>query len=270
MQLAKYYKKSHYDFLSPYLGQIVDYTMSRVNSEPALLVELCRFLSLDVPEFVRRTLSETLHKSIIQRNRPVLDYVENTLGERISALVLGLAAELLAHIFLLQDPNAIDESLAFTLDLLNENTGQQRVTLESFILSCDVPLLTELVIAMDNRDPEIQSLVRFLPLTSDPVAQGAQVIDGFRRVQVATSQSPSRKTRPPNQEVATKDFVTANMLAIMMRLSESLHDMYGKKPVEMKRQIIGGIAPFISYVGNAISGIGLQVRPVLFASGNCI
>lgn len=49
------------------------------------------------------------------------------------------------------------------------------------------------------------------------------------------------------------------MLAIMMRLSEFLHDMYGKKPVEMKRQIIGGIAPLISYVGNAISGIGLQV-----------
>ena len=49
------------------------------------------------------------------------------------------------------------------------------------------------------------------------------------------------------------------MLAIMMRLSEFLHDMYGKKPIEMKRQIIGGIAPLISYIGSAISGIGLQV-----------
>jgi serine/threonine-protein kinase ATR len=160
MQLAKYYKKSHYDFLSPYMGQIVDYTMSRVNSEPTLLVELCRFLSLGIPEFTQHTLSETLPKFIIQRNRPVLDHIENTLGERISALVLGLAAELLARIFLLQDANAIDEALAYTLDLLNENTGQQRVTLESFILSCDVPLLTELVIAMHDRDPDIQSLVR--------------------------------------------------------------------------------------------------------------
>lgn len=85
---------------------------------------------------------------------------------------------------------------------------------------------------------------------------------------MATSQSPSRKTRPPNQEVATKEFVTANMLAIMMRLSESLHDMYGKKSVETKRQIIGGIAPFISYVGNAISGIGLQVSATLSNTGN--
>jgi len=270
MQLAKYYKKSHYDFLSPYMGQIVDYTMSRVNSEPTLLVELCRFLSLGAPEFIRHTLSETLPKFIIQRNRPVLDYIGNMLGEHTSTLVLGLAAELLARIFLLQEPNAIDESLAFTLDLLNENTGQQRVTLESFILSCDVPLLTELVIAMHNGGSEIQSLVSFLPLISDPVAQGTQVIDGFRRVQVATSQSPSRKTRPPNQEVATKEFVTANMLAIMMRLSESLHDMYGKKPVEMKRQIIGGIAPFISYIGSAISGIGLQVSPYLMISGSYI
>jgi len=266
MQLAKYYKKSHYDFLSPYMGQIVDFTMSRVNSEPTLLVELCRFLSLGVPEFIRHTLSETLPKYIIQRNRPVLDYIENMVGERISALVLGLAAELLARIFLLQDANSIDEALAFTLDLLNENTGQQRVTLESFILSCDVPLLTELVIAMHNRDPGIQSLVRFSFVNPDPVAQAAQVIDGFRRVQVATSQSPSRKTRPPNQEVATKEFVVANMLAIMMRLSESLHDMYGKKPVEMKRQIIGGIAPFISYVGSAISGIGLQASTSPLAS----
>ena len=49
------------------------------------------------------------------------------------------------------------------------------------------------------------------------------------------------------------------MLGIMGRLGESLHDMYGKKPVEVKRRIIGGIAPFISYIGNAISGIGLQV-----------
>jgi len=159
MQLAKYYKKSHYDFLSPYMGQIVDYTMSRVNSEPTLLVELCRFLALGVPEFIRHTLSETLPKSIIQRKRPVLKYIENTLGDRISTLVLGLAAELLARILLLQDSNAVDGALAFTLDLLNENTGQQRITLESFILSCDVPLLTELVIAMHNGNPEIQSLV---------------------------------------------------------------------------------------------------------------
>jgi len=56
------------------------------------------------------------------------------------------------------------------------------------------------------------------------------------------------------------------MLAIMMRLSESLHDMYGKKPVGIKRQIIGGIAPFITYVGSAISGIGLQVSSSLSAS----
>lgn len=53
------------------------------------------------------------------------------------------------------------------------------------------------------------------------------------------------------------------MLAIMMRLSEFLHDMYGKKDVETKRWIICGISPLISYVGNAISGIGLQVSPSL-------
>lgn len=164
MQLAKYYKKSHYDFLSPYMDQIVDYTMSRVNSEPTLLIELCRFLSLGVPEFIRHTLSEALPKFIIQRNRPVLNYIENTLGERIYVLVLGLAAELLAGIFLLQDSNAIDEALDFTLGLLNENPGQQRITLESFILSYSVPLLTELVIAMHNGNPEIQSLVRFSPV----------------------------------------------------------------------------------------------------------
>ena len=161
MQLAKYYKKSHYDFLLPYMSGIVDYTMARVNSEPTLLVELCRFISMGVPEFIRRTLPETLPKLIIRRDRSGLGYIENTLGEHISALILGPAAELLACIFLLRDANSIDEALAFTLDLLNENTGQQRVTLESLILSCEVALLTELVIAMHNKDPDIQSLVRF-------------------------------------------------------------------------------------------------------------
>ena len=193
MHLAKFYKKSHYDFLSPYMGQIVDFTMFRVNSEPTLLVELCRFLSLGVPEFIRHTSSETLPKYIIQRNRPVLDYIENTLGERISALVLGLAAELLARIFLLQDANTIDEALAFTLDLLNENTGQQRVTLESFILSCDVPLLTELVIAMHNRDPDVQSLVRFSFVNLGSCCSGCS---GGRRVQ----KSPSSDLPVPFQE----------------------------------------------------------------------
>lgn len=154
------------------MGQIVEYTMSRVNSEPTLLAELCRFLSLGVPEFIRHTLSEILPKAIIQRNRPVLDYIGNMLGERTSTLVLGLAAELLARIFLLQDSTATDEALAFALDLLNENTGEQRITLESFILSCDVPLLTELVIAMHNEDPDIQLLVLFLPLAPGPVTQG--------------------------------------------------------------------------------------------------
>lgn len=161
MQLAKYYKKSHYDFLSPYMAQIVDFTMSRITSDPALLAELCRFLSLGVPEFLRRTLSEALPKFIIQRDRAALDYIEDTIGERISGLVLGLAAELLARIFLLRDSVAIDEALAFTLDLLNQNTGQQRVTLESLILSCDIPLLTELVIALHEEDPETHTLVCF-------------------------------------------------------------------------------------------------------------
>ena len=193
MQLAKYYKKSHYDFLSPYMSQIVDFTMSRVNSEPTLLVELCRFLSLGVPEFIRHTLPETLPKYIIQRNRPVLDHIENTLGERISALVLGLAAELLARIFLLQDTSTIDQALVFTLDLLNENTGQQRVTLESFILSCDVPLLTELVIAMHNRDPDIQSLVRFSLVN---LRTSCSECSGDRRVQ----KSPSSNLPVPFQE----------------------------------------------------------------------
>ena len=160
MQLAKYHKKSHYDFLSPYMGEIIDFTMHRVILEPALLVELCRFLSLGVPEFMRHTLSETLPIFIIKMNRPVLDYIKNTLGERISALIFGLAAELLAGIFLLQDHTTIDGVLAFTLDLLNENTGQQRVTLESLILSCDIPLLTELVIALHKEDQKIHSLVR--------------------------------------------------------------------------------------------------------------
>jgi serine/threonine-protein kinase ATR len=161
MQLAKYYKKSHYDFLSPYMDQIADYTMSRVNSEPALLVELCRFISLGVQEFILRTLPGTLPKFIIQRDRPVLDYIASTLGKHIGALVVDQSAELLARIFLLKDGNAIDKALAFTLDLLNENTGQERVTLERFIFSCHVLLLAELVIAMHNRDPNVQSLVRF-------------------------------------------------------------------------------------------------------------
>lgn len=168
MQLAKHCKKSHYDFLSPYMGQIVEYTISRVNSEPTLLAELCRFLSLGIPEFIRHTLSEILPKAIIQRDRPVLDYIGNTLGERTSTLVLGLAAELLARIFLLQDSTTTDEALAFALDLLNESTGEQRITLESFILSCDVPLLTELVIAMHNEDPDIQLLVLFSSVGSRP------------------------------------------------------------------------------------------------------
>lgn len=184
MQLAKHGKKSHYDFLSPYMGQIVEYTMSRVNSEPALLVELCRFLSLGVPEFIRHTLPEILPKAIIQRNRPVLEYIENTLEERASALVLGLAAELLARTFLLRDSTATDEALAFTLDVLNENTGEQRITLESFILSCDVPLLTELVIAMHNEDPEIQHLVLFS--SADPRPSYSRC-SGNRWVQESTS-----------------------------------------------------------------------------------
>ena len=198
MQLAKYCKKSHYDFLSPYMDQIVDYTMSRVSSEPTLLVELCRFVSLGVPELIRHTLLETLPKFIIQRNRHVLDYIASTLGERISALVLGLAAELLARIFLLQDANAIDEALVFTLDLLNENAGQQRVTLESFILICDVALLTELVIAMHDGDPDMQSLVRFSFVDFGP---NCSKHSGDRRVQKSPSSnlSVSLQENSPSQ-----------------------------------------------------------------------
>lgn len=72
--------------------------------------------------------------------------------------------------------------------------------------------------------------------------------------------APSKKTRPSSQEQAAKSYVAANMLAVMTRLSEILHEMHGKKSVDSKRQIIRSLGPLIRYVGKPIGGIGLQVR----------
>jgi serine/threonine-protein kinase ATR len=147
--LAKHLNKSHYDLLASYMSQISVFAVSRMISQPSLLTQLSRFVSMDSPELVRHTLSDTLPYLFVNRNDRVLDAIGAELGEKVSTLLMEHSSDILARVFLL--PNDADTSitLTFIVKTLNDDTkGNSDIQVKNIVQTCYIPLLAELVIVM--------------------------------------------------------------------------------------------------------------------------
>lgn len=129
-----------------------------MSAQTNTLLETCRFLSLSPNDFLTLTLPYTMPQLFASRNSPAIEAISNQLDKTAPALFFETSADVLAHIFLLEDDET-ELSLAFTVDVLSQNSKNRKISLTSIIKSWIIPLLGKLVLALGDPDrPKARSV----------------------------------------------------------------------------------------------------------------
>lgn len=163
VQLSEFHERTPYQLVSAYLREISIYVVSLLPKNPDPIMEVCRFLSKSTTEFLNMTSKYFLPKLFANRDVESLHYINKTLGASVSSLYLDSAAEVLAHIFLLEGVDDCDKALTFLVETLKSGNASSEINLVVVVRSSINLLLAKLVIAMGNSESdnsEINSIIR--------------------------------------------------------------------------------------------------------------
>jgi serine/threonine-protein kinase ATR len=158
LSVIKFHNKSPYILLSPYLDKIAPLLVSRVCTQPELLQETCRLISITQAEFITINLRRTLPHLFGNCESKVLETISRDLGKTPSALFLDYSANILAHIFRLQAPGQTNKALAFVAKILSDAAGHGSIDAANVVKSSGLPLLAELVVGMGDEGSKADSV----------------------------------------------------------------------------------------------------------------
>ncbi|KAL5508165.1 hypothetical protein ACEPAH_5783 [Sanghuangporus vaninii] len=242
--LAKYHKKTPYLLFSPFLEQISTFVVSTMPLRPNAMLETCRFLSLSPSDFLSVTLPYTLPRLFGTCNSSALEHIHKELGKSVSTLFLNASADILAHVFLLKNPDDTDKALSFILSTLSEAANRAKIGLGNVVKSCIVPLLGKLVVKLGDEDREVAT----------------DAVRAIRKVE--RTLAPSTYDR---QVVAQHigSFLKMYMLGIIALLNDILQDVQGRKTDDMKRKVLLGLNALVKEVGSSISAVAPQIMATL-------
>ncbi|KZT05577.1 uncharacterized protein LAESUDRAFT_655532 [Laetiporus sulphureus 93-53] len=240
--LAKHHNKTLYNVVSPYMDQVAPYLVSRLYTQPNLLVETCRLFAVSPVDFLSITLHRTMPQLFATRNVKVLDTISRELDESTSQLFMKHSHHILAYVFRLPAPGETNKALSFILDMLR-TSAQRDIDITSVIRSCIVPLLAELVVVMGDEDPD--------QVDTFQAKQGL-----FKVVKILRQ---SREASP--QKIGA--FLEEYMLGIISHLNDLLQDVYGKRSLDRKKAIICSMGRFVAEVGTAVSNVAPQIMATL-------
>ncbi|KAH9948812.1 hypothetical protein B0H21DRAFT_777700 [Amylocystis lapponica] len=242
--LARHHKRTTYRLVLPYLDQIAPFLVTRLCTQPTLLVECCRFIIITPSDFIRFTLPRTLPQLFASCDAKVLEAVTVQTGEKPHALFIKESHTILAYALLLPKPGQTNKVLNFVLSILKQAAGDAPIEISSVVRSCIVPLLTELVIAMGEDEP----------------AEAEAAVQALIKVERHTMSSRSRGATPPGNIGA---FLKPYMLGIMTALNDYLQEPQGKRPPEFKKKILRSLGPFVTQIGPAVTNVAPQIMATL-------
>lgn len=166
-ELARYRKKSSYNVVSPYLSQVAPLVVSRMMTQPAILVECARFIAIQPSAFISVTLPHTLPIVFATTDLPVLQQIAKELSRKPSILFINHAPDILAHVFMLQGPGQTSKALSFVLQVLRDDAQDaEGIDMNSVVKSCITKLLCELVTILGDNRTERADMVRFYELVT--------------------------------------------------------------------------------------------------------
>ncbi|OCH94317.1 hypothetical protein OBBRIDRAFT_823598 [Obba rivulosa] len=237
-------KKKPYNLVTPFMDQIAPFVVTRLNAQPTLLLEFCRFLSVSPLDFVSITLNQTLPQVFARCDSRILQAISHETEEKPSSLFLKHAPEILAYAFRLQAPGQTHKVLTFIVGVLQEAAGDGNIDVATVVGSCIVPLLAELVVALGNDNPE----------------EVETAMQALIKVERMVSSKSNQRATPPQD---TGAFLRSYMLGVITHINDMLQDVQGKRPVEAKKRIIKSLGPFMTQVGPGVSHVSPQIMATL-------
>lgn len=159
LAIATHWRMAPYKLIHPYQDQIAPFIIKRLSTQPDILGEACRVMTIAPADFITITLPHTLPQIFASCDQKVLDQITKTLHIKASTLLLKHSHGILAHIFLLPSQAATTKALNFVIQILTDATSSA-IDIQSVVKSCVVPLLAELVVVMGDENPDIAKQVR--------------------------------------------------------------------------------------------------------------
>lgn len=160
LSVAKYHKKTPYTLILPFMDTVSPFLISRMCTQPLLLMEACRLMSVVPSDFISITLPRTLPQLFANCELKTIEAIAKDLSTKPSSLLLKHSPEILAHVFLLSGTGPTHKALTFIVKVLTDATQHTvSIDIQSVVKSCIVPLLAELVIVMGDENQEKVEMV---------------------------------------------------------------------------------------------------------------
>lgn len=243
MSLAKFYGKTPYKLLDPYIGEIARYLITHWPHQPALLLETCRLVSQDPTEFISATLVHTLPLLFANCNSVVIDKISHILGFSPSGLFLEFSKDILTQVFLLAEKSQTDNALEFILEIMPMPSGGS-VNAQTLIRSVFVELLGTFVFMLGSEDPK-------------NVHQAMQALCKLEGI----LPSKGRKKTPSVGGVGK--FLKSHIVGLISYLVDKLQGVQGRETMASKQQTLRGFGALVIHVGPEISIVAPQIMATL-------
>jgi serine/threonine-protein kinase ATR len=153
MSLARFYGKTPYKLLDPYIAEIARFLITHWSQQPTLLLETCRLVSQEPSQFISGTLVHTLPLLFANCNNSVIDKIAQSLGLSPSTLFLDFSKDILTQVFLLPETTQTDNALEFILQIMPTPSGGS-INAQTLVRSCFVELLGAFVFMLGSEDPK--------------------------------------------------------------------------------------------------------------------
>ena len=257
LSLARFYGKTPYKLLDPYIGEIARYLIAHWPHQPALLLETCRLVSQEPTEFISGTLPHTLPLLFANRNKVVIEKIAQNLGFTPSTLFLDFSKDILTQVFLLPDQVQTDGALDFILQLMPTPSGGS-INAQTLARSCITELLGTFVFMLGSKESKKVQEVRLLChlCTSKLVTQN-QAMRALSRLENILPSTKGRKKTPTSDGVGK--FLKSHILGLISCLVDKLQGVQGRETMSSKQQTLRGLGALISHVGSEISIVAPQV-----------
>ncbi|KAG0703892.1 hypothetical protein DFH29DRAFT_981716 [Suillus ampliporus] len=244
LEIAKKQRKSPYVLVSPYISQVASFVVSRKCTNPTLIFETCRFLSVHPTDFISVTLSKTLPHLFANSEGKVLEDISKELGKTTPSLFLNHSHEILAHVYQQHGPAQTTRSLTFITNILSDAAAVGNIDIQSIVKSCVVPLLANLVVVLGDENEE----------------RAALAVDALRKVERSIAGETRERVLI---DIDLSPFLKTYMLGVVSNLNDMLQDVHGKKSFSAKKQILRGLEALIIQIGALVNGISPQIMATL-------
>ncbi|KAI0268140.1 hypothetical protein BC834DRAFT_678146 [Gloeopeniophorella convolvens] len=246
MALSKFYGKTPYRLLDPYMGDIARFLVNHWPHQPALLLETCRFMSQEPSEFIASTMVHTLPSLFASCNKAVIEKIAQALDMLPSALFLNTSKEILAQVLLLPDQDQTDRALDFILQFMPATSGGS-INAQTLIRSCIVELLGTFVFMLGSEDPK----------------KPQEAMQALRKVENMLPSGPSKGRKKAPSADGVGQLLNANLLGLISYLVDMLQEVQGKQTMTSKQQTLRGLGALVALAGSDISFVAPQIMATL-------